>query len=91
MKNGNKPAFVKAAKDWQEFDYKNAGLTKREYFAAMAMQGLMANRELQIAISQDFANMKKSGNYPNEIDSVDKAWVFESIKTADELLKQLGE
>ena len=39
MKNGNKPAF--AAMNEQEIIY---GLTKREYFAGLAMQGLCAGR-----------------------------------------------
>ncbi len=29
------------------------GLTKREYFAAMAMQGILSSRELQIVLSLD--------------------------------------
>lgn len=38
--NGNKPAFVAL-----EVEGSGLGLTKRELFAAMAMQGLLANSE----------------------------------------------
>lgn len=38
MENGKQPAF--ASTDGKTFA--NDGLTKREYFAALAMQGLMA-------------------------------------------------
>ena len=40
MNNGDKPAFEKMG-DYNEFQH--YGLTKREHFAAMAMQGLIAN------------------------------------------------
>lgn len=38
MKNSEQPAFAAGAESWNQL-----GLTKREYFAAMAMQGLCAN------------------------------------------------
>lgn len=43
MINGNEPAFSKAAFYHPEggIDSPQSGLTKREYFAAMAMQGLV--------------------------------------------------
>jgi hypothetical protein len=41
MKNGKEPAF--AAMNEQEIFF---GLTKREYFAAKAMQGLLANSKI---------------------------------------------
>jgi hypothetical protein len=37
MKNSDKPAYP------DNWDAKLPGLTKREYFAAMAMQGLLSN------------------------------------------------
>ena len=49
MENGNEPAF--ASMNEQEVFF---GLTKREYFAAMAMQGLLVN----------YANNEQYGNYP---------------------------
>jgi hypothetical protein len=40
MENGNQPAYPQK----KEFiDVDETGLTKREYFAAMAMQGILAN------------------------------------------------
>lgn len=43
MENGKQGAF--ACVDSQK-QYLQEGLTKREYFAAMAMQGILANPEL---------------------------------------------
>lgn len=45
MTNGNEPAFSKAAFYHPDggADSPQEGLTKREYFAAMAMQGMLAN------------------------------------------------
>jgi hypothetical protein len=44
MKNQNKPAFSVALKDNGNALHKDAmGLTKREYFAGLAMQGLLSN------------------------------------------------
>lgn len=40
--NGNEPiTFIQSKYNWESCD--NIGLTKREYFAAMALQGLCAN------------------------------------------------
>ena len=43
----NEPAFSKAAFYHPDggLDSPNAGLTKREYFASMAMQGIIANKD----------------------------------------------
>jgi hypothetical protein len=43
--HGDSPAFSKAAFYTDEYgiDAPKEGLTKREYFASMAMQGLLAN------------------------------------------------
>ena len=49
------------------------GLTKREYFAAMALQGILANEELRYQLCR-----------PNKIGVAGYA-----IEQADELLKQL--
>lgn len=44
MENGNQPAFARPAFSYGmgEFHAEQIGLTKREYFAAMALQGLCA-------------------------------------------------
>ncbi len=75
MKNGDQPAFP--------FRYNNSDgttdthsqcLTKREYFAAMAMQGLLASR----SISQQEDDNTAARKYAEA-----------SVKLSDELLKQL--
>ena len=46
MINGNEPAFSKAAfydRTSGCYDRSQEGLSKREYFAALAMQGLLSN------------------------------------------------
>jgi len=77
MKNSEHPAFPKPHQNMDgsiQHDVHN-GLTKREYFAAMAMQGLLAaNAEYY------------HGNIPIP---VNKSIAISSIEFADELLKQL--
>ena len=47
MENGKKPAFSVALHDNGNALHKEAmGLTKHEYFAGLAMQGMMANQAL---------------------------------------------
>jgi hypothetical protein len=55
------------------------GLTKKEIFAAMAMNGLLANGELLRGGSERF----------KDADSIAKSYAKDSIRIADELLKQL--
>jgi len=45
--NGNESAFLKAAYNDPYFglDPSNEGLTKREFFAAIAMQGIITNKD----------------------------------------------
>ena len=44
--HGDSPAFAKAAfANEYGIDAPQEGLTKREYFAAMAMQGIIANKD----------------------------------------------
>lgn len=57
------------------------GLTKREYFAGLAMQGILANKSLMDSI----ISYSQNNNIPaTEVVSND------SILHADELLKQLN-
>jgi hypothetical protein len=51
MENGNKPAHPINKDHVDGRDYK--GLTKREYFAGLAMQGILANA------SQDFSILER--------------------------------
>ena len=53
MKNSETPAFASVAYGDQNDSYCQEGLTKREYFAAMAMQGIIANQELRLDIIMD--------------------------------------
>jgi hypothetical protein len=46
MTNGNEPAFGHGFSN-EYGDHEVPGLTKREYFAAMAMQGMLANPEIE--------------------------------------------
>jgi hypothetical protein len=70
MENGKQPAFNYSVGLSNHEVESMVGLTKREYFAGLAMQGLCACPNLAIS-------------------RVDLA--SESIKQADELLKQLEE
>jgi hypothetical protein len=69
MKNGEQPITV--------FDHEQGfnGLTKREYFAGLAMQGLLANSAFSIDTDINL--------------TVTEQYTISAIKYADELLKQL--
>lgn len=77
--NGFKPAFPQQHQEWvngQQIDYYLVpGLTKREYFAAIAMQGLLADPSLA---------------YPTDVDIWEKVASY-SVKYADALLAALNE
>lgn len=82
MENGEIPAFQSRMTDLTTFHY---GLTKREYFAGLAMQAILSNRELQICLFMDLESDKKI--FPNI--NRQNAIAIHAIKEADELLKQL--
>ena len=102
MKNSEQPIYpcimqkvgeneFRLHKDGDEKMYRipMAGLTKREYFAGLAMQGILQNLAIadkELAIRQRQYYTK---TYPNctEFECVAK----ESIGMADELLKQLSQ
>lgn len=76
MNNANQPAFPNLD---PHIDVPDTGLTKREYFAAMAMQGIMSKDYVKLSITEtktDFTNVKVVAEM--------------SIAIADELLKQLS-
>lgn len=74
MENGKKPAFSVALMDNGNATHPVAmGLTKREYFAAIAMQGLLACPNLS----------EEKGEVTNQIIA------NESVYLADRLLKAL--
>lgn len=82
MENGKRPINARTAfnshggitTNFEEYN----GLTKREYFAGLAMQGLMSNPEFIKVGSFDFKYSKTA----ERVSSI-------SIKVADELLKQI--
>lgn len=86
MKNANKPINPTTSQKINEtefFEYnlpnkekQYSGLTKREYFAGLAMQGMISNPNIV---------------RPKESDKEFKDFSERAIKYADELLKQLEE
>jgi len=63
MKNGAKP--INPILDWNELKADSAGLTKREYFAGLAMQGLlMSNSKV---IINDIDNMSACVRIADEL------------------------
>lgn len=79
MKNGDKPAYPCSQSDHESGGY--TGLTKREYFASVAMQGLLSNPEY---IKDLMENARR-----NIIRDANAMAIRESFDMADELLKQL--
>jgi hypothetical protein len=96
MKNGNQPINARVAFDkngliTSDFDEYN-GLTKREYFAIMALQGLLANPKQSkhtsnvfIRIAQLFFPLITLQWCSSNADDMSR----DAIRQADELLKQL--
>ena len=80
MKNGNLPIHPLKADLGQGKIIHYFGLTKREYFAGLAMQATMTSHHLMEACIRTVKN--------TDID-VQIAIIRNSIEVADELLKQL--
>lgn len=76
VKNKDLPAFASVA-IYGNDGYQQDGLTKREYFAAMAMQGYFSNSQIA----------KLRCTKTSEEDAVDIAEI--SVKAAEALLKAL--
>jgi hypothetical protein len=76
MKKGDYAAFANPGSDQGPG---SMGLTKREYFAGLAMQGMVTNPEIMQAVT---ASQLIDGTASERIAKV-------SIQYADELLKQL--
>lgn len=65
--NGNKPAFP-IHPDWRSInDKSDLGITKREYFAAIAMQGLIASGYYNNNQEGIRGNVSKSLEYADEL------------------------
>ena len=76
MKNADKPTYPLEFKKEGSYNTEgwSNGLTKREYFAGLALQGIIAGRKDELYKIKD---------------ETIKIYVELSIKSADELLKQL--
>ena len=59
------------------------GLSKKEYFSVLAMQGLLANPQYWKRVYKDISTLK------SDKDSIECVFAHYSIKIAEELLKQL--
>ena len=59
------------------------GLTKREHYAGLAMQGLLANPQYWKRVYKDISTLK------SDKDSIECVFAHYSIKIAEELLEQL--
>lgn len=80
MKNSEQPAF---ANPGSEQGPGSSGLTKREYFAAMAMQGLMSNP----TTSGFVMKARNGGKFPGK--NSDEIIAELSVEVADFLLATL--
>lgn len=100
MNKGNEPAYP-ISKDiqdqmsnghWKGLDKYSQplGLTKREYFACLNLQGILANRELQKALYADLQEDSRGNRviFPKNI-TKNNILAYEALRQADELLKQL--
>jgi len=74
--NKNQQAFASAAISDKDFHHQD-GLTKREYFAAAAMQGILANQDVKKMFLED-----------SHLNVVETAVHF-SVRCADALLAKL--
>jgi hypothetical protein len=61
----------------------NAGLTKREYFAAMAMQGILANPNTSHQIESQYGKI--------DANNANKILAYTATKLSDALIKALNE
>ena len=61
------------------------GLTKREHYAGLAMQGLLANPQYWKRVYKTLSSLKA------DKDSIECVFAHFSIKLADEILQQLEE
>ena len=61
------------------------GLTKREHYAGLAMQGLLANPQYWKRVYKTLSSLKA------DKDSIECVFAQFSIKLADEILQQLEE
>lgn len=95
MKNADKPINPSTSikiSDTEFFEYnltnqerQYSGLTKREHYAGLAMQGLLANPQYWKRVYKTLSSLKA------DKDSIECVFAQFSIKLADEILQQLEE
>ena len=76
MENGKQAAFGAASEVWHQL-----GLTKREYFAGLSMQGLLSNPELIKSGSFDFISKGTEKRISQIATSISDALLAELEKT----------
>jgi hypothetical protein len=91
MKNADKQAYPRTGYEHsndatQSHYYHEDGLTKREYFAAMAMQGILAGIPQR---EQDMVPLLRyyAKQFPDK--TMNECVAIEAVEMADKLLKQL--
>ena len=81
MITGNEPAMPTTnSVDGTELN--DGGLTIRQHFAAIAMQGILANEQLRTALLMDARTFKRDPNY---------SVAHEAVRQADLLIEELNE
>ena len=91
MNNAYKPINPSLELDYAEsiiqgrnvFSNQEFGLTKIEYYAGLAMQGLLANPQYWKRVYKDISTLE------SDRDSIECVFAHYSIKIAEELLEQL--
>ena len=87
MKNADKPINPLEFKKEGSYNTEgwSNGLTKREHYTGLAMQGLLANPQYWKRVYKTLSSLKANK------DSIECVFAQFSIKLADEILKQLEE
>ena len=85
MKNADKPINPVLTQSPSLQNDTSLGLTKREYFSVLAMQGLLANPQYWKRVYKTLSSLKA------DKDSIECVFAQFSIKLADEILQQLEE
>ena len=86
MENKDKPVYPIHWTDHEGNARIDSGLTKREYFAGLALQGILAGMNSSL---EGFEMMQRGASQENI--SIAKNVTTLSLTYADQLLKQLGE
>ena len=85
MKNADEPINPILTQSPSLQNETSLGLTKIEYFAGLAIQGLLANPQYWKRVYKDISTLK------SDKDSIECVFAHYSIKIAEELLEQLEE